>query len=124
MASIDCYKHRLLDVFVCPGDYDIVYGSITRKIGIYQLDEDISDDETAFDGKKGDILIGCGAGVAKTLRISQKGIMFFVSNDFDNFENREELCKSFWTSNFAFKLGNGLLKLGWNLDEDIEFWFA
>jgi|TARA_B110000114_G_C15046085_1_gene379241 hypothetical protein len=52
MATIDTYKYKLLDFFVCPSDFDIVYQNPTRKIAIYQLEQDIPTDEINFDGKK------------------------------------------------------------------------
>ena len=40
------------------------------------------------------------------------------------FESRDELVKPFWTPTFAYKIGNGLSKLGWLPSEEIEFWLA
>ena len=124
MASIDKYEHKLLDYFHCPSDFELVYQNSTREIAIYQLEQDIPADEPDFDGKKGDLLLGGGSGEAESLRISIKGIKFFTNNEFDDFNSGEELVKSFWTPNFSYKVGNGLEKLAWTPDENMEFWLA
>lgn len=124
MATIDQYKHKLLDFFICPSDYNLVNGNNTRQIAIYQLEQDIPFDEYRFDGMKGDILVGGGSGEAESFRISKKAIPFFKEEDFDDYEDLDEIFKSFWSSNFSYVLGNGLLKLGWTPDESMEFWLA
>ena len=50
MSAIDKYQHKFIDFFDCPSDYDLVYGSSTKLIAIYQLLENIPDDEDDFDG--------------------------------------------------------------------------
>jgi hypothetical protein len=124
MATIDQYKHKLLGFIECPSDYDIVYDNPTRNIAVYQLEQDIPIDEIDFDGCIGDLIVGGGSGEVESLRISTKGIEFFTNEEFDDFDHRDELVKSFWSPTFAFKLGNGLTKLNWTTDENMEFWFA
>lgn len=120
MASIDSYLHSFLDFIECPTDNDIVYLNDTRKIAIYKLDQDIPQDESAFDGTKGDLIIGGGSGEVKSFRISHKGISYFLDDNFDDFESIEELYKAFWTPTFCHNLGTGLVKLGWDKVEEME----
>jgi len=124
MASIDQYKHELLDFIECPSDYSLVLGNPTRQIAIYRLLEDVPDSESAFKGRVNDILIGGGSGEVPSLRVSQKGIKFFVDEEFDDFDSRKDLLESHWTPTFCFKLGNGFMKLGWSVEEQLEFWVA
>ena len=124
MATIDKYKHKLLGFINCPSDFDIVYNSPVREIAIYELEQDIPNDENDFDGKKGDILIGGGSGEVSVLRLSMPACIHFFFNDWDAFENYDELFKAFWQPTISFKLCNGFRKLGWNPDLDIEFWLA
>jgi hypothetical protein len=91
MASIDQYKHRLLGFINCPSDYEIVDNNPTRDIAVYELLEDIPKDETDFDGKIGDIIVGGGSGEVSAFRISIPGALdFFVYErdvDFDDYED-------------------------------------
>ena len=61
MSRIDGYKHKLVGFINCDSDYDFVNNNPIRKIAIYQLNEDVPNSETDFDGKKGDIIIGGGS---------------------------------------------------------------
>jgi len=124
MSSIDIYKHKLLDFFECPSDFELVFGNSTKSIAIYELEEDIPEEELAFDGKAGDLLVGGGSGEAEALRISRKAIEFFKDEDFVEFDSINEILKPFWSPAFAFKIGNGLKKPGWSPNENLEFWLA
>lgn len=124
MAAIDQYNHELIDFFYCPSDYELVYGNTTRQIAIYRLLENIPKGENDFDGKVNDILVGGGSGEAQAMRISQNGIRFFLEDSFDEFNSTTDLVKTFWSPTFAFRIGNGLLKIGWNPREELELWFA
>jgi hypothetical protein len=125
MASIDQYKHRLLGFISCPSDFDFVYNSPTRDIAIYELLQDIPDDEKDFDGKIGDIIVGGGSGEAPALRISIPGsVDFFIRDKDEDFENQDELFKTFWTPTESYMLCDGFKKLGWDTKTPIEFWLA
>jgi len=41
-----------------------------------------------------------------------------------DFEEYDQLFKSFWTATESYKLRNGFRKLGWDTEQPIEFWFA
>jgi hypothetical protein len=124
MSAINQYKHKLLDFFDCKSDYEIVFGNSTKNIAIYILEQDIPTEEKDFDGKKGDLIVGGGSGEAESLRISSKAIDYFKNDNLINFNDHDELVKPFWTPTFAYKLGNGLKKIGWSPNENLEFWFA
>ena len=65
MSRIDGYKHNHLGFIECPSTYSIVDFTKSIKssrIAIYELLDNISDNETDFDGKAGDILVGGGSG--------------------------------------------------------------
>jgi len=125
MSAIDQYKHRLLGFIECPSSFDIVYNNSTRKIAIYELLENIPVEEDDFDGKIGDILLGGGSGEAAAFRISiPQSILFFTRDDWYDFENYDELFKTFWTPTESYVFGEGFSKLGWNPNTAIEFWLA
>lgn len=125
MASIDQYKHRLLGHINCPSAYDFVYNNSTRDIGVYELLEDIPDNEDDFDGKTGDIIVGGGSGEAPALRISMPNCLdFFIKNKDVNFDNHDALFKAFWTPTQSFKLCDGFKQIGWNINSPIEFWLT
>ena len=124
MATIDAYKHKLLDFFYCPSDYNLVNNNSTKKIAIYILEENVPDDEYIFDGNVGDFIVGGGSGEVQSLRISQKAIKFFKNEDFEDFDSIQDIVKSFWSPNTAFNIGTGLIKLGWNPDYHMELWMA
>lgn len=125
MSSIEQYKHKHLGFMQCPSDYDFVGGNSTRQIGVYQLEQDVPDDEKDFDGKIGDILVGGGSGEALALRISHPEAMyFFKKDDWDNFKSYDELFKEFWSASFAFKIGVGFRKIGWEPNEKLEQWLT
>ncbi len=125
MASIDQYKHRLLGHINCPSTYDFVYNNPTRDIAVYELLEDIPDNENDFDGKTGDIIVGGGSGEAPALRITMPDSLDFFIKDKDvDFENHDELFKAFWTPTQSFKLCDGFKKIGWDAEAPIEFWLT
>lgn len=127
MSRIDDYKHQLLGFIECPSSHDFVYGNDTRKIAIYELLEDIGLDEKDFDGTLGDILLGGGSGEAPAFRVTMpSSIKFFFDDDWNNFNNYDDLFKHFWTANESFILCGGFSKIGWSadLDNPIEFWLA
>ena len=126
MSRIDGYKHELLGLINCNSDYNFVYNSLTRKIAIYKLLQDIPEDEDNFNGKLGDILIGGGKGEAPAFRISYpEAFKFFTLEDYDDFNDYDDLFKAFWTVTEAYILCNGFKKAGWKPDEQtIEFWLT
>lgn len=125
MSSIDSYKHELLGFIICESDYDIIHGNQTRKIAVYRLDQNIPSDESDFDGKINDILVGGGRGEAPAFRISYPNAFnYFVEEEFGDFDEYTDLFKSFWSLNQTFELCNGFLKSGWEPKENIEFWLA
>lgn len=125
MSAIDRYKHRHIGFIECPSTFNLVYESPTRRIAIYELLENIPDDEKDFDGKIGDIILGGGSGEAPAFRISiPEALLFFTKDDWDNYENQTDLFKAFWTPTQSYIYGEGFSKKGWSPDEQIEFWLA
>lgn len=125
MASIDQYKHRLLGFINCPSDYDIVDGNSTRDIAVYELLENVPEEEDMFDGKTGDILVGGGSGEVPAFRITIPGAVdFLVFEKEVDFDDYNELFKSFWTPTESYKLCDGFKKLGWDVKRPIEFWLT
>jgi hypothetical protein len=125
MAAIDQYEHEVLTFIECPSEFDFVSYSTTRKIAVYKLKQAIPDDETEFDGKIGDILVGGGSGEAESMRISYpEALYFFKSENWDDFEDYDELFKAFWSPSFAYKIGDGFRKQGWDPNGNMEWWLA
>ncbi len=125
MSAVDKWKHECLGFIECPSTFDFVYNNPTRKIAIYQLLEDIPNDEKGFDGKAGDIVLGGGSGEAPAFRVSiPESIYFFTKDDWEGFETHEDLFKAFWSPTQAYTLGEGFVKTGWTPDTPIEFWLA
>ena len=132
MSAIDCYKHNHLGFVDCPSTYNIINFTPSTKgsrIAIYELLDNIPDDEDDFDGKAGDILVGGGSGEAPALRISNPLAFQFFTFDEDKFadlefDDLEEIFKSFWTPRQSFVLGEGFLKLGWTPDRPLEMWLT
>ncbi|MCU0341412.1 MAG: DUF3885 domain-containing protein [Spirosomaceae bacterium] len=122
MAQIDAYAYSLLDYIQCPSSYDFVYGSSTRQIAIYRLEEDAEDD---FNSKKGDILVGGGRGEADVLRIAMPEMLHWLNDELEKVENPETIIETFWSPTFSFKIGEGFDKIGWNpAEERLEVWLA
>jgi hypothetical protein len=125
MSAIDSYKHKHLGFIECPSTFDIVYSNPTRKVGIYELLENIPSHENNFDGKVGDIILGGGSGEVPAFRISLPDtIYFFTKDEWDEFNNYDDLFKVFWTPTQSYVLCEGYSKLGWTRDTQIEFWLA
>lgn len=125
MSAVDQYNHRLLGFIECPSTFDFVYQNSTRKIGVYELLEDIPVDESNFDGKTGDILVGGGKGEVPAFRISiPNAFYYFSSEEWDNFHSYDELFKAFWTPTQSYILCEGFMKIGWNVEINIEQWLA
>ena len=129
MATIDTYKHKILGLIDCPSTYDFVLKNKTREIVVYQIFEDIPQDEEDFDGKIGDIIVGGGSGESPSLRISNPIAFKFFTYDEDkfadiDFHNLTEVFKSYWTPTESFIYCEGFAKLGWTVDRDIGMWLA
>ena len=123
MAQIDQYKHKVLGFIKCASTFDFVYQSPTRDIAIYQILE--SSDKEDFDAKEGDIIAGGGRGEAPALRISNpQCFLHFAEEGYDDFDNKDQLYKAFWTPTDSFILCEGFLKSGWTQDVNIEVWLA
>lgn len=124
MSAIDQYRHKHIGFIECPSNYSIVHANYdTRLIAIYELLQDIPIDETDFDGKIGDILLGGGSGEAAAMRISTDRAFRSLSDDnfYDN-DDGIDIYKSFWTATEAYKFCQGFKKLGWKPREEIEDW--
>ncbi|MGZ3756717.1 MAG: hypothetical protein ACXVAY_03950 [Mucilaginibacter sp.] len=124
MSAIDQYKHKLLGFIECPSSFDIVPYNSTRKAAVYELLENIPDDEKDFDGKVGDILLGGGSGEVAALRISIPQAMVYFFDDWVDFEDLENPYKAFWSPTESYVFGDGYSKLGWNPDYAIDDWVA
>lgn len=125
MSAIDQYKHKHLGFIECPSSFNIVNFNSTKKVAIYELMENIPNDEDDFDGKTGDIILGGGSGEVAAFRISiPQSLLFFTLEDWDDFENIENLFKAFWTPTESYKLCEGYSKLGWTPESPVEFWLA
>ena len=103
--------------------------SKTIRIAIYELLDNIPNNEKYFDGKAGDILVGGGSGEAPALRISNPLAFQFATYDENKFADLEfddldEVFKAFWTPTQSFMLGEGFIKLGWTPDRLLEMWLT
>ena len=125
MSAIDIHKYEVIGLVRCPSDEPFVYQNDTREIPIYLfLDENIDND---WDAKKGDLLIGGGAGEAPAFRISlPEAIQYFTDIDWDvaGSHSRDDIFKAFWTINDAYIFGTGYRKDGWKPPEFLESWIA
>lgn len=121
MSRIDGYQHRVLGTVTCPATHPLMYGNDTqRKVVLYYLLEDVPADETAFQGKAGDVLLGGGVGEAAALRISiPNAFTFFTKNQFVG-----DYAKAYWSPNKAFVFCEGYAKLGWTPSVEIEDWLT
>lgn len=128
MSAINQYNHKILLAFECPSTFPFIYqNENSRILVVYQLLEDISDEESSFDGKRGDIIIGGGKGEADSLRLTtEKALLFFSDKETEQleFDNISEIFKSFWSNNNAFIFCEGYRKLGWEINQDIDYWLA
>ena len=125
MSTIDQYKHRHLGFIECPSTFDFVFKNSNRKIAVYELVENIPANESDFDGKTGDIILGGGSGEAPAFRISiPEALNFFTKDNWDDFETPSDLFKAFWTPTESYKLCEGFSKLSWTPNSPIEYWLA
>ncbi|WP_300603856.1 hypothetical protein [Niabella sp.] len=125
MASIDKYKHQHIGFIECPSDFDFVFNNDIRRIAIYELEEDIPEDEIDFYGKTGDILLGGGSGEVPAFRIAiPEAIFFFGESEDDDFIDYDDLFRDFWTPTASYILCGGFAKMGWTPDRPIELWLT
>ncbi|WP_316830005.1 hypothetical protein [Pedobacter aquatilis] len=125
MSAIDKYNHRHLGFIECPSTFNFIYNNDTRKVAIYELQEDMTADELDFDGKIGDIILGGGSGEAPAFRISiPEAIKFFREDEWNDFEDYTDLYKAFWTPTQSYNYCEGFSKTGWTPESTIEFWLA
>ena len=129
MSAIDRYNHKVIGYIICPSTTDFVYNNSTRYIPVYELLENIPNDETSFDGKVGDILIGGGNGEAQALRISIPSALQFFTADTESFAKLEfdsyhDLFKAHWTPTQSYIYCEGFSKLGWTTNVEIEMWLV
>lgn len=125
MSAIDQYQYACIGVIECPSPYrwfsDKAQSSIY--IAIYLLEQDIPADETDFQGKRGDILLGGGGGEAPALHIALPDAFIYHTN-IDAW-NEQPIAHAYWTMTEAYKLGACFVKLGWNPDyQTIESWLT
>lgn len=125
MSAIDVYKHEVLGIVECPSTYEIVaHNNSHRTIPLYRLGENAMNDDS-FQGKKGDLLLGGGSGESSALRVSiPETIYFYTHDDWNQFEDIEELYKAYWTCNNAYVFCEGYKKLGWQPNIRIESWLV
>lgn len=125
MSSINTYKHQHIGFFKCPSTFDFINNNPTRQIAIYKLLENIPTDETDFDGKAGDIILGGGSGEAPAFRISMPETLYFLAKEgWDDFEMYDDLFKAFWKPTQTYILCEGFSKIGWTPDLSVEYWLA
>ena len=125
MSEIDSYKHAVIGIVECPSTFEIVAGNNRhRLIPLYRLDEDAFDGDT-IQGKQGDLLLGGGSGESAALRISIPEMIYFLTRDeWDEYEEPEELYLALWSLNDAYIFGDGYTKLGWTPKVSIDVWLA
>ena len=125
MSSIDQCQHKHISFIECPTDHELALSCSSKQLAIYQLEQDIPSSEKSFDGKPGDILVGGGSGEAESLRISiPKAVLFFKSEEVPSFESYDEIYKHFWSPSFAYRIGQGFKKVGWEPDTPLETWLT
>jgi hypothetical protein len=93
MSDIDCYRHRLVGVALCPSSYDIVLGRpSTKHVPIYILDEDSEE----FCAKSGDLIIGGGSGSSAAMRIGMpEALLHYIGGSEDWVW--DDMHKCFWS---------------------------
>ena len=108
----------------CPSDYELIEGSISSKIPIYILEEDIPPTDKKFDGKAGDVIVGGGAGMEEAMRISIPEAVNYLKIDGSVFfQSPVTIFRSYWGSNFMLRLANGFTKVGLDFDKSsVEMW--
>ena len=124
MSDIDRYSHRILGFVGCPTDYPqlLVYGSAGPVvIAVYEVYEAIPQ----WSAKPGDIIVGGGAGECPAFRISMPlAEDFLLGNGDGEFNSLSEVCQAYWAPAQAFALCSAFVRLGWNVEMDVELWFA
>ena len=125
MSRIDGYEHHLLGMVACPSTFPIVYANDSqRTVPVYRLDED-APDETDFQGKRGDILVGGGSGESPAFRIAVPESFYFYTHDsWGEFDTYDKIHRAFWTMTEAFVFCEGYQKLGWTPTKGIEQWLT
>ena len=125
MSEIDSYKRSCIGIVHCPSTFEIVPGNDShRNVPLYRLDEDAWNADS-FQGKKGDLLLGGGAGESSAFRISiPEAISFLTSDDKEEMYFLDDICRAYWTMNDAFVFCEGYAKLGWTAKDRIEGWLV
>ena len=125
MSRVDGYRHSILGMVNCPSTFPIMYGNLwERDIPIYRLEEDALN-ETDFQGKAGDLLIGGGSGESAAFRIAiPEAFYFYTRDDWGMYDTNDEIHRAFWTVTEAFIFGEGYYKLGWIPPSNIEPWLT
>jgi hypothetical protein len=128
MSAIDQYRFTCLGVVACPSPYKVIYRSEKpgAQIPIYHLEEDIPDEETDFQGRRGDILVGGGSGEVEAMRIHKPAALLFYTS-FKNFPQDDHLpvTETYWSPTNTYKMCQRYELLGWNADEaTIEGWLT
>jgi hypothetical protein len=126
MSVIDSYQHACIGIVLCPATYPIVPGNPThRNVPIYRVDEDVFDD-TDWQAKAGDILLGGGSGESAALRIAiPEAIQFFTGEEPPHFDLLwNTLWQAYWSPTEAYVFGEGYAKLGWQPPIPIECWLV
>ena len=125
MSAIDQYKNKFLGFIECPSTFNFVNNNQTRKIAIYELQENIPITEKNFNGKIGDIIVGGGSGESPAFRISiPESFYFFMKDGWNDFQTYSDLFQAFWTPTQSYILCEGYIKKGWTPNEPIDFWLA
>ena len=131
MSAIDTVAHRCIGIIACPSRYPLVYRNNThRLVPIYRLDEDVDALETAFQGKRGDILLGGGHGESAALRISiPEAFYFYTHADWELLPGAAawtpvSLATAYWSMTQAYVFGDGYHAVGWTPAKDIEVWLT
>lgn len=124
MSEIDGYKHTCPGVVHCPSPHPIAFGSDTRDVFVYRLDEDALD-SPEWQAKSGDIVLGGGSGEAAILRVAMpEAILFFTHDDWDGFDVVADVYRACWSMTEAYIFGAGYVKMGWDPSSPIETWLA
>jgi hypothetical protein len=116
-----------LGILTCPSDYAIVPGRQHRNLPLYRLEEDAlaGDMAASWRAKRGDLLLGGGAGESAALRISiPEAIYFFTVDDWDAFVTYDQIYHAYWSANEAYVFCNGYQKSGWTPAQVVEVWLV
>ena len=126
MSSIDLYKHKIIGFINLPSIPTNEVQYLFSEIAIYELLENIPENESDFDGKTGDVLVGGGSGESPAFRISiPEAIIFWYDDEYKlEFKNYNELFKPFWNPTESYQLCTIYKQYGWGPDIKIEFWLS